>query len=169
MASATHAPKFANTTITPVADQHYSRVATRLISHAAVRCLCSMFIVDIKPRRGQFLVDDLLLELQSCRRRGVDVRVVVSGSNDALAILESSAVAVRRFRQLKIPVRWAAEAMRPNHSKVLVCDNEVILGSHNWSANAFRGSSQDSVLIASKELSDHLAASFERRWTTYGQ
>jgi phosphatidylserine/phosphatidylglycerophosphate/cardiolipin synthase-like enzyme len=126
-----------------------------------------MFIVDVTPRARRFLVDDLLRQLRTALSRGVDVRVVVSGSNDTLAILESSAIATRRLHQFRVPVRWAAKSVRSNHSKVLLCDDHVLIGSHNWSADAFSGSTQDSVLVSSTELCGAMAQFFARAWNYY--
>ena len=167
MASQRRLARFHNVVVSPVFDRAYDSVASRLITNAVSRCLCTMFIVDILPRARRFLVDDLLHQLQMACRRGADVRVVVSGSNDTLAILESSAIANRRLHQLGVPVRWAAQSARSNHSKVLLCDDQVLIGSHNWSADAFRGSTQDSVLVSSPDLCDAITQSFDRAWSSY--
>ena len=153
--------------VSGVTDHEYSRVANKLIENAVRRCFCAMFIIDVTPRKRRFLVDDLLKQLQAARRRGVDVRVVVSGSNDTLQILESSAIARARLDELGVPVRWAAESGRSNHSKVLLCDDRVLIGSHNWSADAFQVSTQDSVLVSSPELCNAMARSFRKAWDSY--
>jgi len=159
--------QFDDVPVTPVADHRYDRFANDLIAGARTRCLCTMFIIDLNRQARQFLVDNLLRQLQAAKRRGVDVRVMVSGSNDSLSILESSAIANRRLRQLRIPVRWGARSRRTNHSKILLCDDQVLIGSHNWSGDDFRGSTQDSLLVSSPGLCATLTLAFEKGWRAH--
>lgn len=82
-----------------------------------------------------------------------------------MAIAEASEAARARALDLGVPCRWLTSVpVRGSHAKLVVCDERVLLGSHNWSAGAFDGQVQDSVLVESADLAAHLAPTFERDW-----
>jgi phosphatidylserine/phosphatidylglycerophosphate/cardiolipin synthase-like enzyme len=149
-----------------VSDALYLAELRALISHSTDRCLCSLFIVDVSPVRDpHLLVDSLLFELLAAVWRGVDVRLLIGGSRQTLAIAEASEAARARAHELGLPCRWlTSEPARGSHAKLVVCDDQVLLGSHNWSPGAFSGQIQDSALVVSPDLAAYLSATFERDW-----
>jgi phosphatidylserine/phosphatidylglycerophosphate/cardiolipin synthase-like enzyme len=152
--------------VASVADSTYSDVVLQLIRSAHRRCLCSLFIVDIDPRHDRDLkVFALLKELQAAGWRGVDVRLLIGGSRTNLEIAESANAARDVAASLAIRTRWLTS--RPNrgsHAKMVVVDDRLILGSHNWSGGAFADQRQDSIALESPGLAEYLAAVFERQW-----
>jgi phosphatidylserine/phosphatidylglycerophosphate/cardiolipin synthase-like enzyme len=149
-----------------VSDEGYLPELRALIVGARQTCLCSMFIVDLTPRpEGRLLVDSVLGDLAAARWRGVDVRLLIGGSRDNIEIAETAEVARSRALQLGIPVRWAtSRPARGTHAKLVLVDDFVLTGSHNWSAGAFTDETQDSVLVDSRDLALYLTAQFERAW-----
>lgn len=149
-----------------VADDEYLPQIRALVAGARQTCLCSMFIVDLTPRvHGRPIVDSVLADLAEARWRGVDVRLLIGGSRDNTEIAETADVARARALQFGIPVRWVtSHPRRGTHAKLVIVDDFVLTGSHNWSAGAFTNQTQDSVLVASKDLALYLTAMFERSW-----
>jgi phosphatidylserine/phosphatidylglycerophosphate/cardiolipin synthase-like enzyme len=49
--------------------------------------------------------------------------------------------------------------------KLVVADDHVLTGSHNWSGGAFEGQVQDSVMVTSPDLAAYLSAVFETQWS----
>lgn len=153
-----------------VSDEAYLPELHALVAGAARSCLCSVFIVDLSPTRDRALaVDGVLRALAAARWRGVDVRLLVGGSRENLEIAETADVARARALALGIPCRWlTSRPGRGSHAKFVVADDRVLTGSHNWSAGAFGGQVQDSVLVRSPDLAAYLASTFERQWAAAG-
>jgi phosphatidylserine/phosphatidylglycerophosphate/cardiolipin synthase-like enzyme len=149
-----------------VSDEAYLPELRALVDNARLTCLCSVFIVDLSPRRsGRLLVDALLGDLASARWRGVDARLLIGGSRDNIEIAETADLARARALSLGVPTRWAtSRPVRGTHAKLVLVDDYVLTGSHNWSIGAFSDQTQDSVLVSSKDLALYLGAEFERAW-----
>lgn len=155
-----------NARVRLVPDEQYLPELRSLIAGARQTCLCSLFIVDLTPKPwGRVLVDTVLGDLAAAYWRGVDVRLLIGGSRDNIEIAETANTARARARELGIPVLWVtSRPRRGSHAKLVVVDDFVLTGSHNWSAGAFVNQTQDSVLVASKDLALYLTETFEQSW-----
>jgi phosphatidylserine/phosphatidylglycerophosphate/cardiolipin synthase-like enzyme len=103
--------------------------------------------------------------MRDARWRGVRVQLLVGGSRSNLLIAETAEIARYVAIELGVPCRWlTSQDVRGSHAKTIICDEHVLTGSHNWSAPAFSGQVQDSILIESAEMSAYLMAYFERQW-----
>lgn len=154
--------------VATLADEAYAPRLRALIRGARRRCLCSVFIVDTWPFRAyELLVDDLLVELASAGWRGVDARLLIGGSRSNLRLAEVALAARDRARELGLQCRWLTSAprRRGSHVKLVIADDDVLTGSHNWSAGAFEGQTQDSVHLRSAGLAAVLATRFEEQWS----
>ena len=97
--------------------------------------------------------------------RGVDARLLIGGSRTNTELIELAYAGRQRALALGVPCRWlTASRQRGSHSKFVVADDAVLCGSHNWSAIAFRDSTQDSVLLRSPDLAAYIASLFEKQW-----
>jgi phosphatidylserine/phosphatidylglycerophosphate/cardiolipin synthase-like enzyme len=154
--------------VRPIADQAYLPALLGLVAEARRRLLCSMFIVDVTPRlAGGFEIDDILGALAEARWRGVEVRLLIGGSRDNLALAEVAEAARARALTLGLSCRWlTSREVRGSHAKIVIADEHVLTGSHNWSPGAVAGSdqTQDSVLVRSADLAAVLTARFEAQW-----
>lgn len=149
---------------TPVPDNEYPEVLLELIRNAKRRCLCSVFIVNFV---GEYRIFSSLLDaLEELVWLGVDVRIVIGGSRENYAIAERSASARAIFADRRIPCRWlvARPERRGSHAKLIVADDQVLIGSHNWSPGAFTGQVQDSIRVASPSLAAYLAGFVSEQW-----
>jgi phosphatidylserine/phosphatidylglycerophosphate/cardiolipin synthase-like enzyme len=148
-------------------DSDYVTTLRRSIQGAERRCLSTIFIIDLKTRcTAPHCVIDVVEDLRDAQWRGVDVRVLIGGSRSTFAIAEAAAVATAHLDDVGLPSRWltSEKGVRGSHAKVVVADDTVLLGSHNWTPGAFHADTQDSVLIDSEALAEYFAARFEARW-----
>lgn len=160
-----------NVLVRPVPDGDYPEVAADLISDAYRRCLCSIFIVDVDPARDHDLqVNRLLEHLARTTWRGADTRLLIGGSHSNLAIAEASHAARAVAKKLGISARWlSVQVGRGSHVKLVVADDRLLLGSHNWSGGARGGlQRQDSLLILSADLAAYYTAVFDGQWHRAG-
>ena len=150
-----------------VADQQYYEVARQLIAQARNICLASLFIVDLKTSGTEpdLKVYELLKLLQQAQWRGVRTRLLIGGSRKNVIIAESAEIARYTALRLGLECKWlTSEDVRGSHCKLVVSDDSVLIGSHNWSAPAFTSQIQDSLLIKSSGLAAYFAAYFDRQW-----
>jgi phosphatidylserine/phosphatidylglycerophosphate/cardiolipin synthase-like enzyme len=155
-----------------VFDAAYNSTIKSLVAQARHRCLCSLFLVDLLTAPGQklrqeqkLLVDDILIELQTALWRGVDVRLLIGGSWDNLRIATLSETARARATELGIPCQWMTyQKGHQSHAKLVIADDYVLTGSHNWSVGALTDQVQDSILVESETLAAYLISIFEYQW-----
>ena len=154
-----------------VHDGDYHAVASAMIAHASCRVLASVFIVDADTERDTDLkVESLLYEMGCAAWRGTDARLLVGGSHQNLDIARASFTALATARLHGLDARWLTRrAQRGSHAKLLITDDSVLTGSHNWSGGAMTGQTQDSLRVQSPALAAWLAAWFERQWALAGR
>ena len=150
-----------------VSDQSYADIVSGLIRSAEHYCLCCLFIVDPDPMDDfELRVDRVLLDLAGASWRGVETRLLIGGSRENWRIRDATFVAHKRAQHYGIQSRLMAPnfEQRSIHDKWLVVDQDVLLGSHNWSGGALNGQVQDSVLMRNKDLAAYFVHRFEQRW-----
>jgi phosphatidylserine/phosphatidylglycerophosphate/cardiolipin synthase-like enzyme len=149
-----------------VHDDAYPRELRRLIREASERVWCSLFLIDVDPRLDRELeVAGVLRDLATARWRGVDVRLLIGGSRSNLEIAQAAATAFTIASRLRIPTRGLGERdLRGSHCKVVVADDWVLTGSHNWSVGAFSAQIQDSVAVHSRDLAAYCANAILEQW-----
>jgi phosphatidylserine/phosphatidylglycerophosphate/cardiolipin synthase-like enzyme len=153
-----------------VADGEYPDILISLLDATVQRCLISMFIVDFAQVSRSPLLD-VLDALGAAAWRGVDVRVVLGGSRTNVRIAQSTASARAVLASRGVPVRWlSAQPVRGSHAKVVVADNQCLLGSHNLSYGAMSGlQRQDSLLIDSAAFAGLMHQQFDQQWQRAGE
>jgi phosphatidylserine/phosphatidylglycerophosphate/cardiolipin synthase-like enzyme len=137
------------------------------VATARRRIYASIFLFDARPVRdvrGHAL--DLTMALAERRRLGVDVRILLTGQVNTVALgvanvatgilLESHGVPHRR-------VFAAGDGRIGSHAKFALIDDLAILGSQNWTDDAFNDNLEDAVLLRGSAL-DPLETEFMRLW-----
>jgi hypothetical protein len=162
--------EFEEVPIARVSDGDYSDVARTIIDASIGRCWCTVFIVDhavdVDPT---VRVDSLLMALASAQWRGVDARLLIGGSRTNERILEATLMARARAIELGIDTHVAASQGREDiHAKLVICDDRLLIGSHDWSLGMFGGQTQDSVLLEHAPLAVWLCEYFETQWLLAG-
>jgi hypothetical protein len=157
---------FKNVNLQMLTDGDYYPQVIRTLQQCKNRCFCSIFIVDQNLEGDERLrVDSLLVELACAHWRGVDTRLIIGGSRTNERIRNTALLAFARAQELGVNVRLAAASKDHNsHVKLVVADDMVVTGSHNWSSSLFGGQIQDSVLLKSPALAAYLMTYCERQW-----
>jgi phosphatidylserine/phosphatidylglycerophosphate/cardiolipin synthase-like enzyme len=146
-------------------DGDYETLVKAMIGRARSRVWVSMFMLDLATPDPKLRVLGVLQEMAAAQWRGVDVRLLIGGSRTNLDMVNNSATALAVAKRLKLTARWmTAQKARGSHAKYVVADDEVLLGSHNWSPSAFANSTQDSVWLQSAELAAYLCDAFVAQW-----
>ena len=111
-----------------------------------------------------FTDQDVIRTLQTARDRGVIVRVFLDASQP------SNKKNVPQLINRRIAVKWSPlERPALMHRKLLIVDGrEVLLGSCNWTHNAFTRSDEVDVWLDDAAAVARLVELFDRDWTTGG-
>jgi phosphatidylserine/phosphatidylglycerophosphate/cardiolipin synthase-like enzyme len=155
-----------------VSDATYADELRAIAARAVRRLLCSIFIVDVSPIRDDALaVDGVLEELDAATWRGVETRLLIGGSRRTVDLAQAAELARARALLRGISCRWLSSTdVRGSHVKLVVADDLVLTGSHNWSAGAWSGlQHQDSMLIDSPDVAAWAADAFRRQWKRAGE
>jgi phosphatidylserine/phosphatidylglycerophosphate/cardiolipin synthase-like enzyme len=149
-----------------VPDATYYETIRHVIDHATACCLASVFIVDLNAHHDPDIkVLQVMKALQGAAWRGVEVKLLIGGSTENLAIAEACRIGLDAATSLGLDCRLlAGAARRGSHSKLVTVDDYVLAGSHNWSLSAFSGQVQDSLLIRSEALASYVRALFFQQW-----
>ncbi|RKG65497.1 hypothetical protein D7V80_23170 [Corallococcus sp. CA054B] len=146
-------------------DGDYAPFAASLFAQARKRLWVSVFIIDTRVLRDPLRsVRGLVEQLSLARWRNVDVRVLV-GVSDTPEVHIANTTSALYMRELGLPVRlFHSERHVSTHSKFVIVDDQVLLGSHNWTHSAFHVSHEDSLAVSSPQLAMGLGRDFERLW-----
>lgn len=138
---------------------------------ASQRLLAAVFIIDPRPEEDPDGTVRLVLDaLARARWRGVDTRVLIGGSHRTPAIELAGRVARRYLRSVGVPCRQfvGKRGETSLHSKYLVADDTVVVGSHNWTRRALVDDNELSLALASPVVARALRFEFERDWRRAG-
>ncbi len=149
-----------------VSDAGYYATVRRLAEQATNSCFASIFIVDLNAHDDpDARVLQVLRGLQAATWKGVEVKLLVGGSTQNLAINEACHIARHMAAALGIECRLLARDGRPgSHMKFVTADDFVLSGSHNWSLGSLSGQIQDSLLMKSPQLAAYLRGVFQSQW-----
>lgn len=146
-------------------DQYYEN-AIKIIQTSIHICLASIFIIDhgfelsLKKK-----IDSLIYEMSCANWRGVNTKLIIGGSRTNDSILIPSLAAKARAQELGVDVKIASSIKDQNsHVKLLIADDKIITGSHNWSGALSGNQTQDSVLVESQLLANKMINYFEYQW-----
>ncbi len=143
-----------------IADREYYAAAARLIESAR-RCICiAMYIMKYDPGDRDDPVNNLLQLLAAKARQGVKVYVLL---DDETARDYPETIAF--LRSAGINVRLDESPRRRMHAKLLIVDNETVLaGSHNWSESAMKYNHEASIETSDPAVAAEAARYFSQLW-----
>ena len=150
----------------PLRGAEYFQYLNGTLHKATKRIWVAMFIVNPTVHNDRGLdIRKLAKSLAYARWRNVDVRVLI-GSSRAPGIAVANDTARSYLIHLQIPVHtFVAKYRRSLHSKyVLIDDDQVVVGSHNWTPGAANRQNEDSVALRSLDLGTKLADEFLSLW-----
>ncbi len=139
--------------VVPIENYGYAPIIKHLIDNAKKSVHISMLLLsDYEP------VKTLLDSLVDAKNRGVDVKVVyegdISSNHYGADYLSSRGVAVKEDGSSKFL-----------HTKLVVIDDEVVyLGSHNWSPNALGKNNEYGIVIFNQSIANVYERYFQSIW-----
>lgn len=133
-----------------LSDRNYLDFILASLEVARHRVWVSMFLCDIRPPRdieGQVL--DLLMALIERHQTGVDVRVLLSGVARTPDIDVANLTSGLFLTNYQIPHRRiiGSPDRAGSHAKFVVCDDLAVIGSQNWTDDAFRLNIEDAIIV----------------------
>lgn len=150
-------------------DDHYISFVRACLVGARQRVFVQQFVVDPRPEEDrQCEVRYLLHALAEAAHRGLDVRVLLAQVLVERPIpIDINEPAARFLVKRGVQVRRYPEVLRRQmHAKVLLVDeNTVVAGSHNWTPGAFQLNSETSMVIKSEDCAAYAAECFGRLWS----
>jgi hypothetical protein len=148
-----------------IPDRDYLSFVGRLFAAAERRCLVSVFLVSAPWRDRDIVMETLLVELAEASARGVDARLLVGGSDSNAMMVELAGAARRRAWELDVPCRSLSNIPKvAGHSKLVISDDNVLVGSHSWSETGGGDEHTDSVYVTSGSLARVLDKRFRQQW-----
>ena len=145
-------PQTKKTKIELLNDEKYYYYVLNLISSAKKEINIIMFSI-YKCKK----TEDILHELINARKRGVMVRVILDGE------VESNRLIKHLLSSERIPVKLTNH-QRIHNKLIIVDDNIVVLGSHNWTDKALFENRESSVAIIDKKIVKREKDYFELLW-----
>lgn len=135
-----------------ISNRKYFPAVKKLIQEAQKEIKISIYYMALTSKGP---VSELLNELVNAKKRGVDIEIVLDWDSSPEVFNKEDIKNVKAFSFLKrndLKVFYD-DNKALNHSKYLVIDKEIlVVGSHNWSANAFNSNHESTLVVRSKEL-----------------
>ena len=163
-------PLFDADEVTLLRDGEFAGCLRQALLAARVSIRASQFVTDLRPHKDHER-EVLLLghALAAARWRGVSTRVIlpeyplaglnVDGNYPFAAFLHHRDVEVRRFPEHRI--------QKPLHTKMVIVDDEfLIVGSHNWTPSSFQANRELSIAVRSRDVAEQCSLLFESYWLT---
>jgi phosphatidylserine/phosphatidylglycerophosphate/cardiolipin synthase-like enzyme len=154
------------TTATRIPEREYFDLVLASIEAARRRVWVAMFIYDIRPGRdiaGHVMT--LSLALAARRHAGVDVRVLTAGQLFTADIAAANLASGGFLARYGVPNRriFGTPEQPGSHAKFVVCDDLAMIGSQNWTDDAFRLNVEDALLLRGGGA-ERLAGEFLTLW-----
>lgn len=150
----------------PLIRDEYFTFLNHKIRDARKRIWSAIFIVN--PTVGldtSLAIRHLLKNLAYAKWKNVDVKVIV-GTSGVRDIQVANNTTMLYLQELGIPVRrYIGGRRRSLHSKYVVIDDElIIVGSHNWTPGAVAEHNEDSIAVYSQNMNTLLRDEFTSNW-----
>ena len=130
-----------------IPDEKIAASMRYLIAAAKSEILISTFKIQRPTRRRALALGSLLDLVCERSKAGVQVRFLMNWNDTFKGVAKTNAPVASAFRAAGIDVRYLQNT-RCAHAKILICDRKaMIIGSHNWSVQAFTLNFELSILI----------------------
>lgn len=149
---------FENVTGRVILGTQYPYEVLPLIENAERRVSVVMFYISYDPQKADSKVNALVDALIAAKRRNVEVTVVMDKDKegDVYSSRLINAPTYHLLKENKVPVYFdTVEAA--THSKIVVADDQVVIGSHNWTLGSFYKYDDVSVKITSSDAAQYYA------------
>lgn len=158
---------YPKTKVLLIRNDEFYKLLPKLIIQAKNKIRISTFFMKLTSADSLFSTKRILdILISQKHNNGIDVQVLIDKSHksekysssivnkEAYLYLKEQGIDIKNFRN-----------KRRHHSKlVLIDDDIVIIGSHNFTSNSFGFLDEVSVLLRSEELNRFYSKLFLERW-----
>lgn len=147
---------FKDTTGRVILGTQYPFEMASLLAHAERQISIMLFYVSYDEAREQSKVNELADLVVAARKRAVNVTVVLDRDREGDVYYSRviNAQAFKFFEANGVSVHFDT-LTEATHSKIVVVDDDVVIGSHNWTLSSFYKYDDVSIRIASAELAQY--------------
>lgn len=144
--------KLHNTKSYKLTGKDYFPEVKRLIQEAKKSIYFEMYIATYHPDTPKTPPNQLINELVEAHKRGVKVRIILEQARTYSVKHKYNDLAYFHFKDMGLQVDYDRTATKL-HDKLLIIDEEtIIIGSHNWSKPALEYNHESSIVTISHEL-----------------
>lgn len=141
-------------------NRNFSRVLNAKIVEAKRQIFIAMYLFKISENKQNF-ASQLFERLNSARKRGVNVEVILEYSDYNHTLNQSNQYTLKRLKDAGIKVRFDS-ATTQTHTKLIVIDDQyTFIGSHNFSHSALGLNNELSLMVDSDEIAEKSIAYFK--------
>ncbi len=119
---------------------------------------------NAEDSRTNRLIDALV----AARRRGVDVKVILDRSDYNKILNKINTVTREYLEEGSVKVRFDPEKTT-THAKVVIADDQVMIGSANWGYLAMEVRNESSLIISVPEVVEFFEEYFMKIWDEEGE
>ncbi len=150
--------------ITPISDRLYFPELHSALQNSNSFIHVAMFKAAYY-KRNDSKADTILDDIIKARGRGVDVKVVLEGGDDYLGEEFSieQAETCKYLEDNGVDVRYDPPGIT-THAKLIIADNNVVIGSTNWNYYALEKNNEANILIKSGDTAKKFKKYFEELW-----
>lgn len=132
-------------------DEKYYYYVLNRIKYAKKEIDVIMFSIYLNPK-----ISELIDELVNARKRGVMVRVILEEE------VGSNILAQSKLSSQHIMVKF--HDSKKTHNKLIIVDDTVIVGSHNWTDKALFENKESGIAISNENVLKEEKEYFESLW-----
>lgn len=143
----------------------YLQEVTKLIDQSKSSIKIIMFYFWYGGRRNH-PTTGLTKSLKQAIKRGVNVQVILDQDkiSDKYNSTQINSSALKQLKKIGANAKYDSKE-NVTHTKIVLIDNQkVVIGSHNWTANSLRNYHDISVLISSRPVAKSYATDFDLRF-----
>ena len=150
-------------------EQEYFDFALASVEAAQRRVWACLFLCDLRPHRDlEGRVLELATALAARAAVGVDVRMLTSAAAvtpdiDAANLASGLFLQAYRVRHRRVFRHGPGDDRLGTHAKFFLYDDTAVVGSQNWTDDAFRRNLEDAVILTGAPVR-LLEAEFLRLW-----
>ncbi|MEM4514412.1 MAG: phospholipase D-like domain-containing protein [Ignisphaera sp.] len=141
-------------------DDDYYYTLLNILSKANKSIYIIMYAMKYDPNELNDPVNMLLYRVVNAYKRGLDVKVLLDD-----VTYTSYRETINYLKSEEVPIRLDRSNSITTHAKVVVVDDQyVFVGSHNWTESALKYNHEVTVLIKSDALAQQIKNYFEKLW-----
>ncbi|MEZ0289629.1 MAG: phospholipase D-like domain-containing protein [Sulfolobales archaeon] len=143
-------------------DREYYETLASWLSKANKSVYIIMYVIKYDPKDPSDIVNNLLNILIDLKKRGIEVRILVDDET-----LRSYPETLNFLKKNNLSVRLDESSSKTTHAKIVVIDDQIVfIGSHNWTESALKYNHEVSVLIIDHSTASILKRYFENIWSS---